>query len=65
MAMNAHQIRENLTIAFESVVRQKTRSLLTILGIVIGVASVISVAAIIEGLNHDIVSRSHRFNRPR
>ncbi len=55
--MNAHQIRENLTIAFESVVRQKTRSLLTILGIVIGVASVISVAAVIEGLNHSIISR--------
>jgi putative ABC transport system permease protein len=55
--MNAHQIRENLTVAFESVVRQKTRSLLTILGVVIGVASVISVAAIIEGLNHNIISR--------
>ena len=55
--MNPHQARENLKAALESIVRQKMRSLLTILGVVIGVASVISVATIIEGLNHDIISR--------
>jgi putative ABC transport system permease protein len=56
-SMNPHQARENLRAALESIVRQKTRSLLTVLGVVIGVASVISVATIIEGLNHDIISR--------
>jgi putative ABC transport system permease protein len=55
--MTAAQIRENIGEAFESVRSHKGRSFLTLLGIVIGVASVIGVAAIIEGLNRDVVGR--------
>jgi len=43
--------REGFGIALGTMRSQKLRSLLTMLGVVIGVASVISVAAIINGLN--------------
>ena len=42
---------ENLLVALDTLRTRKVRSALTILGIVIGVTSVISVAAIIDGLN--------------
>jgi putative ABC transport system permease protein len=45
------ELRENLGVALDTLRSHKVRSLLTLLGIVIGVTSVISVAAIIEGLN--------------
>jgi putative ABC transport system permease protein len=48
---------ENLSVAWESLRARKVRSLLTLLGIVIGVTSVIAVAAIINGLNHYISDR--------
>ena len=44
-------IFENLTVALDTLRSRKARSALTVLGIVIGVTSVISVAAIIDGLN--------------
>src|SRR6184192_2378872 len=44
-------IAENLGVALETLRSRKARSALTVLGIVIGVTSVISVAAIIDGLN--------------
>ena len=44
-------IRENVRVAFDTLRARKARSALTILGIVIGVTSVICVAAIIDGLN--------------
>ena len=43
--------RENFGVAIDTLRSHKTRSLLTMLGVVIGVTSVISVAAIIDGLN--------------
>jgi putative ABC transport system permease protein len=43
--------RESLSIALYTMRSQKMRTFLTMLGVVIGVASVISVAAIIDGLN--------------
>lgn len=49
--------RENLLVALGTLRSNKVRSLLTILGIVIGVTSVISVAAIITGLNDYIQKR--------
>lgn len=49
--MTAAQARENFLVAMETLRSRKVRSLLTITGIVIGVSSVISVAAIIQGLN--------------
>ena len=55
--MTRDQLRENIRIAFHSIRTQKARSLLTLLGVVIGVSSVIGVASIIEGLNNDVVGR--------
>jgi putative ABC transport system permease protein len=50
-------ILENLSVALETLRTRKARSALTVLGIVIGVTSVISVAAIIDGLNSHIKGR--------
>lgn len=55
--MTGAEARENLIVALDTLRSRKLRSGLTILGIVIGVTSVISVAAIIEGLNGYIQGR--------
>lgn len=49
--MGINEVKENLHVALDTLRARKARSALTILGIVIGVTSVISVAAIIDGLN--------------
>src|SRR5271168_5290004 len=49
--MTLSQARENFLAAIETLRSSKIRSALTVLGIVIGVSSVISMAAIIQGLN--------------
>src|SRR5215469_8096043 len=49
--MTLSQARENLLSALETLRSNKVRSVLTVVGIVIGVSSVISMAAIIGGLN--------------
>src|ERR1700682_3448764 len=49
--MTLAQTRENFLAALETLRSSKVRSALTVLGIVIGVSSVISMAAIIQGLN--------------
>lgn len=54
MAMTRAELRENLLVAFDTLRSHKVRSGLTVLGIVIGVTSVISVASIIDGLNRYI-----------
>ncbi len=51
MRMTLAQGRENFLAAMETLRSSKVRSALTVLGIVIGVSSVISMAAIIQGLN--------------
>ena len=51
------QFQENLGIALETIRSNKFRSFLTILGVVIGVTSVITVASIIQGLNNLVASR--------
>jgi putative ABC transport system permease protein len=50
-------IFENLVVALDTLRARKARSALTVLGIVIGVTSVISVAAIIDGLNGFVKGR--------
>lgn len=50
-------IRENVVVAFDTLRTNKLRSGLTVLGIVIGVTSVISVASIISGLNGFVAQR--------
>ena len=52
--MTRSELHENLLVALDTLRTHKVRSMLTVLGIVIGVTSVISVAAIIEGLNRYI-----------
>src|SRR5919206_2976275 len=59
--MNAGEIKENLLVALDTLRSRKVRSALTILGIVIGVTSVICVAAIIDGLNGFILNRINSF----
>jgi putative ABC transport system permease protein len=49
--MTGSQARENCLAALETLRSSKVRSVLTVLGIVIGVSSVISMASIIQGLN--------------
>ncbi len=55
--MNRVEIHENVLVAFDTVRAHKVRSALTVLGIVIGVTSVISVASIIQGLNGYVAAR--------
>jgi putative ABC transport system permease protein len=55
--MTRHEARENLLLALDTIRSRKVRAMLTILGIVIGVTSVITVAAIIDGLNGYIRGR--------
>jgi len=59
--MTRAEFRENLLVAFDTLRAHKVRSSLTILGIIIGVTSVISVAAIIDGLNLYIQQRVESF----
>ncbi len=55
--MTRTELYEGLLIALDGIRSRKTRSFLTVLGVIIGVTSVIAVAAIIEGLNRNIMSR--------
>lgn len=45
-------IRENIFLAFESLRANKLRSLLTTLGIIIGIMTVIAIISVIQGLNN-------------
>jgi len=51
------QLRENFSIAWETIRTNKFRSFLTLLGVVIGVTSVITVAALIQGLNNVVADK--------
>ncbi len=59
--MTGAEFGENLRVALDTLAARKVRSGLTILGIVIGVTSVISVASIIDGLNGYIRARVQTF----
>src|SRR4029453_16519857 len=50
-------VPENFAVAIETLRARKVRSALTVLGIVIGVTSVISVAGLFDGLNRHIKGR--------
>ena len=52
--MTRAELNENMSVALDTLRSHKVRSTLTIVGIVIGVTSVISVASIISGLNRFI-----------
>ena len=59
--MTRSEIQENLLVAVDTLRSHKVRSGLTVLGIVIGVTSVIAVASIIDGLNGYIQERVESF----
>jgi putative ABC transport system permease protein len=56
VALRAGSLRENVLIAFDAIRMNKLRSTLTILGVVIGVATVMAMAAIVEGIRSQIVT---------
>jgi len=58
--MTRHEVQENVSVAIETLRANKVRSGLTILGIVVGVTTVIAVASIIDGLNGEIKERVER-----
>jgi putative ABC transport system permease protein len=56
VAMRAGAVSENIRLAFEALRVSKLRSSLTILGVVIGVATVMAMAAIVDGIRNQIVT---------
>jgi len=48
------EINESTRLAFDSLGQHKTRSLLTVLGVVIGIMAIVAVASIMVGLDQDI-----------
>ncbi len=55
--MTRAEWKESLGVALATMASQKMRAFLTTLGVVVGVASVITVAAIIDGLNQHITDK--------
>ena len=49
-------IKQSLTLALKSLMSSKMRSFLTMLGIIIGVASVIIIVSLITGMTYDVLS---------
>jgi putative ABC transport system permease protein len=56
-----HHIRENLLLALDTLRTHKFRSFLTILGVLIGTMTVISVASIFKGLDQQMVDAMESF----
>ena len=52
-----HELREAVELAFDALRRNPTRSFLTVLGIVIGVSTVIAIGAVVNGLNTNVVNQ--------
>jgi ABC-type antimicrobial peptide transport system permease subunit len=56
-----HSIRENLLLALDTLRTHKFRAFLTILGVLIGTATVIGVASIFKGLDQQMVEMAESF----
>src|SRR5438128_12350924 len=54
--MKAFQYRENIAMALQTLTAHKFRSFLTILGIIIGVLTVIVIASILTGLRQNVIT---------
>ena len=52
--MGGTTMLENIRLAFRGIWSHKMRSFLTMLGIIIGIASIISIASTIQGTNEQI-----------
>ncbi len=61
MAMDRGRVRESLLLAMDTLGAHKFRSLLTVLGVLIGTATVILVASIITGLEQQVSSVSKQY----
>jgi ABC-type antimicrobial peptide transport system permease subunit len=60
-ASRRHDIRENLLLALDTLRTHKTRAFLTILGVLIGTATVICVASLFTGLDKQLVEMAEGF----
>ena len=60
-APRRHDIRENLLLALDTLRTHKVRAFLTILGVLIGTATVICVASIFTGLDKQLVEMAEGF----
>ena len=54
MAIKSGLFAETVTMAFETVRTQKMRSALTVLGVVIGITSIVGMTAIIRGFDESL-----------
>ncbi len=59
--MNGFQQKENMAMAFQTLMAHKFRSFLTILGIIIGVLTVVVIASILTGMRESIISIVQEF----
>jgi len=59
--MRLFQKNENVTMALETIMAHKFRSFLTVLGIIIGVLTVIVIASILTGMRQNIISFVEEF----
>jgi putative ABC transport system permease protein len=53
----AVEVREGIAIAFEAIRTNKLRSFLTVLGVIIGITSIMAIVSLIEGLNQAMKSQ--------
>ena len=61
MNVQRRQVRENLLLALDTLRTHKFRALLTILGVLIGTATIIAVASIFQGLDQQVVEVAEGF----
>src|SRR5579862_6385495 len=61
MPIYRHSVGENLWLALDTLRTHKFRSLLTVLGVLIGTTTVIAVASIITGLDRQLVQAAEQF----
>ena len=59
------EFKESVALAFDVLRRNPLRSFLTVLGIVIGVTTIIVIGAVINGLNSNVLGKSLCLARPR
>ena len=59
--MNGFQGKENVAMAFQTLLAHKFRSFLTVLGIIIGVLTVVVIASILTGMRQNIISIVQEF----
>jgi putative ABC transport system permease protein len=59
--MNGFKQKENMAMAFQTLMAHKFRSFLTVLGIIIGVMTVVVIASILTGMRQNIISMVQEF----